>query len=71
VGDRGLVFLELRAAGRGIAKKAPVYAFGSLMRDIEDPPSAEIDEIHDALRRLLEAVRIERRGEDNGKEWSR
>jgi DNA-binding MarR family transcriptional regulator len=63
-GDRRVVFLELTARGREIVKKAPVYAFGFLMRDIESLPSAEIHKIHDALHLLLKVMRIE--GADRG-----
>jgi MarR family transcriptional regulator, organic hydroperoxide resistance regulator len=57
-GDRRVVLVELTAAGRGIARRAPVYAFGFLVRDIEGLAPAEINKIRDALRVLLKVMRI-------------
>ncbi|HVP57049.1 MAG TPA: MarR family transcriptional regulator [bacterium] len=68
-GDRRVVFVELTTAGRETAKRAPVYAFGFLMRDIESLPAAEIRKIHEALRSLLKVMRIEgpnKRSDGNG-----
>ena len=57
--DRRVVFLRLTDKGRALLKRAPVYAFGFLMRDIESLSSAEIHEIHHALRVLIKVMRIE------------
>jgi DNA-binding MarR family transcriptional regulator len=57
--DRRVVFLELTPKGREIVKRAPVYAFGFLMRDIETLSPAEIAKIHDSLKLLLRVMKIE------------
>jgi DNA-binding MarR family transcriptional regulator len=57
--DRRVVFLSLTDRGRALAKRAPVYAFGFLMRDIEGLPAGEIHKIHSALKLLLKVMRIE------------
>jgi len=57
--DRRVVFVRLTEKGKQVAKQAPVYAFGFLMRDIESLSPREITKIHDALQVLVKVMRIE------------
>jgi DNA-binding MarR family transcriptional regulator len=57
--DRRVVSIQLTEKGRSMAGRAPVYAFGFLMRDIESLSAGEIAGIHEALQLLLKVMRIE------------